>query len=33
VVPLQVLPNLIAALQEHLRIYGESTGPGWDKVH
>ena len=32
-VPLQVVPNLIAALQEHMRIYNESTGPGWDKVH
>jgi hypothetical protein len=30
-VPLQVLPNLITALQEHLRIYGESTGASWDK--
>jgi hypothetical protein len=32
-VPLQVVPNLIAALQEHMRIYNESTGTGWDKVH
>ena len=31
VVPLQVVPNLIAALQEHMRVYGESTGNGWDK--
>ena len=30
-VPLQVVPNLIAALQEHMRVYGESTGNGWDK--
>jgi hypothetical protein len=30
VVPLQVIPNLIAALQEHMRVYSESTG-GWDK--
>ena len=26
VVPLQVVPNLIAALQEHMRIFSESTG-------
>jgi hypothetical protein len=32
-VPLQVVPNLIAALQEHMRVYTESTGTGWDKVH
>ena len=32
-VPLQVVPNLIAALQEHMRVYNESTGTGWDKVH
>ncbi len=32
-VPLQVVPNLIAALQEHMRIYGETAAPGWDKVH
>ena len=35
VVPLQVVPNLIAALQEHMRVYQESTGssgaPGWEK--
>jgi hypothetical protein len=30
-VPLQVVPNLIAALQEHMRIYSESTGASWDK--
>jgi hypothetical protein len=32
-VPLQVVPNLIAALQEHMRIFSESTGTSWDKVH
>ena len=26
VLPLQVVPNLIAALQEHMRIFSESTG-------
>ena len=33
VLPLQVVPNLIAALQEHVRVFTESTGtpPGWDK--
>ena len=31
VVPLQVVPNLIAALQEHMRVFSESTGGGWDK--
>src|SRR5262245_58000320 len=31
VVPLQVVPNLIAALQEHMRVYSESTGQSWDK--
>ena len=31
VVPLQVVPNLIAALQEHMRVYSESTGASWDK--
>jgi hypothetical protein len=30
-VPLQVVPNLIAALQEHMRIFSESTGTSWDK--
>ena len=25
-VPIQVMPNLIAALQEHMRIFSESTG-------
>ncbi len=31
VVPLQVVPNLIAALQEHMRVFSESTGGSWDK--
>jgi uncharacterized protein DUF3467 len=31
VVPLQVMPNLIAALQEHMRVFSESTGTSWDK--
>jgi hypothetical protein len=33
VLPLQVVPNLIAALQEHMRVFSESTGTaiGWDK--
>ncbi len=31
VVPLQVVPNLIAALQEHMRVYAESTGTPVDK--
>ena len=31
VLPLQVVPNLIAALQEHLRVYSETSGAGWDK--
>jgi hypothetical protein len=26
VVPVQVVPNLIAALQEHMKVYSESTG-------
>jgi Protein of unknown function (DUF3467) len=26
VVPVQVVPNLIAALQEHMRVYSDSTG-------
>jgi hypothetical protein len=30
-VPLQIVPNLIAALQEHMRIFSESTGASWDK--
>ena len=32
VVPLQVVPNLIAALQEHMRVFSESTGAApWGK--
>ena len=32
VLPLQVVPNLIAALQEHMRVFSESTGGVvWDK--
>ena len=32
VVPVQFLPNLIAALQEHLRVYSESyANVGWAK--
>ena len=31
VVPLQFVPNLITALQEHMRVYSESTGATWDK--
>ena len=32
VVPTQFVPNLIAALQEHMRIYSESyTNVGWAK--
>ena len=31
VLPLQVVPNLIAALQEHVRFFSESTGQQWDK--
>ena len=31
VLPLQVVPNLIAALQEHVRVFSESTGAQWDK--
>ena len=31
VVPLQVVPNLIGALQEHMRVFSESTGTSWDK--
>ena len=30
-VPLQVVPNLIAALQEHMRVFSETTGAQWDK--
>ena len=31
VVPLQVIPNLINALQEHMRVFSESTGTSWDR--
>jgi len=31
VLPLQVVPNLIAALQEHMKVFSESTGAVWDK--
>jgi hypothetical protein len=31
VLPLQVVPNLIAALQEHMRVFSESTGVSWNK--
>ena len=31
VLPLQVVPNLIAALQEHMRLFSEQSGPGWNK--
>lgn len=31
VVPLQVVPNLIAALQEHMRVFSESTGGTWEQ--
>lgn len=30
-IPLQVIPNLITALQEHMRVFSESTGTSWDK--
>ena len=30
-IPLQLVPNLVAALQEHMRVYSESTGASWDK--
>ena len=30
VVPVQFLPNLVTALQEHMRVYSESTGNTWD---
>jgi hypothetical protein len=33
VVPVQFLPNMIAALQEHLRVYSESySNVGWNKA-
>jgi hypothetical protein len=28
VVPVQFIPSLVAALQEHMRVYTESTGSG-----
>jgi hypothetical protein len=32
VVPIQLVPNLIAALQEHMRVFAESnTAQGWNK--
>jgi hypothetical protein len=32
VVPVQFVPNLIAALQEHWRVFSESnSGAGWNK--
>jgi len=31
VVPVQFVPNLIAALQEHMRIFSESTGATWEQ--
>jgi hypothetical protein len=31
VLPVQVMPTLITALQEHMRVYSESTGTGWPK--
>jgi hypothetical protein len=32
VVPVQFVPNMIAALQEHMRVYSESyTNVGWNK--
>jgi len=32
VVPVQFVPNLIAALQEHWRVYSESyNNVGWNK--
>lgn len=31
VLPVQVMPTLIAALQEHMRVYSESSNPGWPK--
>ncbi len=37
VVPIQFVPNLIAALQEHMQVFADSQpGPGWntkDPVH
>jgi hypothetical protein len=32
VMPLQLMPTLVAALQEHMRVYSETTNnPGWPK--
>lgn len=32
VVPVQFIPNLVAALQEHMRVYSESySNVGWNK--
>jgi len=32
VVPVQFVPNLIAALQEHMRVFSETyTNVGWSK--
>ena len=32
VVPVQFVPNLIAALQEHMRVFSETyTNVGWNK--
>jgi hypothetical protein len=32
VVPVQFVPNLVAAMQEHLRVFNESyTNVGWNK--
>ena len=32
VVPVQFVPNLVAALQEHMRVFSESyTNVGWNK--
>ena len=31
VVPVQFIPNLISALQEHMRVFSESTGATWEQ--
>ncbi|HEY3381551.1 MAG TPA: DUF3467 domain-containing protein [Vicinamibacterales bacterium] len=32
VIPIPMLPNLISALQEHMRVFGDQTPqPGWNK--
>jgi hypothetical protein len=31
VLPVQVMPTLITAMQEHMRVYSESANPGWPK--